>query len=92
MTSKLQVTLPKSLADELGIKPGDEIEWQAAGETIRIIPVKRKPKLDVQRRLELFDEATRRQKLRRRRRKKGGVGERGWTREELYRRGGADRH
>ena len=27
VTSKLQVTLPKALADQYGIEPGDEIGW-----------------------------------------------------------------
>ena len=31
VTSKLQVTLPKTIADRYGIQPGDEIEWSAAG-------------------------------------------------------------
>ena len=32
MTSKLQLTVPKAIADQYGIKPGDELEWiPAAG-------------------------------------------------------------
>ena len=92
VTSKLQVTLPKAIADRFHVRPGDEIDWQDAGEVIRVVPRKakstdRSPKM----RLRLFDEATRRQgsreAARRRPRTRRG---RGWTREELYRRGGAD--
>ncbi len=38
ITSKLQVTIPKAIADQYGIKPGDEIEFQPAGDVIRVIP------------------------------------------------------
>jgi AbrB family looped-hinge helix DNA binding protein len=87
VTSKLQVTVPKTIADAYRIKPGDEITWVAAGDSIRVLPAK----VPVSRRsaasrLSLFDEATRRQRAR-----NSGVstsGEsRGWTRAELYERG-----
>ena len=84
VTSKLQVTIPKALAERHRIKPGDEIEWTSAGDVIRI-ETAGKPPLGVQERLRLFDEATKR--LRRRRWKGGPVKDRGWTREELYTRG-----
>jgi AbrB family looped-hinge helix DNA binding protein len=93
VTSKLQVTLPKRLASKLGIRPGDDIEWSAAAGAIRITPVREKSKTDVKRRLELFDRATKRQQVRDKKHRKGRDQEpakRGWTREELYRRGGAD--
>lgn len=35
VTSKLQITLPKRLAEEYGIAPGDEIEFVPAGESSR---------------------------------------------------------
>ncbi len=35
VTSKLQVTIPKVIAEQYGIKPGDEIEFVPAGEVIR---------------------------------------------------------
>ena len=38
MTSKLQVTVPKVIANQYGIRPGDEVEWVAAGEAIRVLP------------------------------------------------------
>ena len=63
VTSKLQVTLPKSIAESFNIKPGDQIEWDAAGETIRVIPARKRPKSTIlpQDRLKHFDRATERQ-------------------------------
>ena len=61
VTSKLQVTVPKVIADRYGIRPGDEIEWVAAGDTIRVIPPGRQaPVADLELRLKLFDAATER--------------------------------
>jgi AbrB family looped-hinge helix DNA binding protein len=57
VTSKLQITLPKALADEFGIRPGDDILWQAAGDTIRIVPAKLEKRIDIKTRLTLFDQA-----------------------------------
>ena len=37
VTSKLQVTVPKALANQYGIRPGVEIEWEPAGDTIRVM-------------------------------------------------------
>lgn len=90
VTSKLQVTVPKAVADQYGIRPGDEIQWVAAGETIRIIPPTRKDaKLTTAERLRRFDLTTSRLQER----GKGAWGATGqgrrWSREELYRRGRA---
>jgi len=89
VTSKLQVTLPKAIADLYGIRPGDEIDWVPAGDSIRVMPVKRKPPSgEVRERLKRFRQATERQ--RRREAEQGPFAplkERGWTREELYERG-----
>jgi len=90
VTSKLQVTLPKALADRFGIRPGDEIEWEAAGEVIRVLPPGAAPAaLDREQQLQVFDAATRRQAERQAgsRRRRTADGNRGWTREELYERG-----
>jgi AbrB family looped-hinge helix DNA binding protein len=38
VTSKYQVTVPKRIAEEYGIRPGDEIAWVPAGDAIRVIP------------------------------------------------------
>jgi bifunctional DNA-binding transcriptional regulator/antitoxin component of YhaV-PrlF toxin-antitoxin module len=104
VTSKLQVTLPKSLAAQYGIEPGSDIEWQAAGDVIRVLPASaRRVGLSTVERLALFDAATSRQKVRQRGRvpsKAVGRGkratgaqdearDRGWTREDLYDRGAA---
>ncbi len=94
VTSKLQVTVPKALAERFSIRPGDDIEWQAAGEAIRVVPARRGTQADsVEARLRLFDQATARQRRRearrgRKSRARPGTG-RGWTREELYDRGRA---
>jgi AbrB family looped-hinge helix DNA binding protein len=94
VTSKLQVTLPKSLAEQVHIRPGDEIRWEIAGEVLRITPIKKRAKShsNPEDRLRWFDQATRRQ---RQREKKSGratiasnVANRGWRREDLYDRGG----
>jgi AbrB family looped-hinge helix DNA binding protein len=88
VTSKLQVTIPKALADQLEIRQGDEIEWIAGGDALRLRHSRSGSRDSVEERLRLFDEATRRQ--RRRGKKSKAPRERlgrGWTREELYRRG-----
>ncbi len=96
VTSKLQVTLPKAIADQLGIKPGDQIDWEIAGEVLRVVPVskRRDSKKDLRGRLRLFDHATVRQREREATidpalLHTAGAG-RGWSREDLYSRGGAD--
>ena len=90
VTSKLQVTVPKALAERYGIEPGDEIEWVPAGDAIRVIPVGRsRPARSAEARLDLFDQATARQ--RERQTARGTVQtapeSRGWTRDDLYDRG-----
>jgi bifunctional DNA-binding transcriptional regulator/antitoxin component of YhaV-PrlF toxin-antitoxin module len=89
VTSKFQVTVPRAIADEYGIKPGDEIDWVAAGDVIRVIPPERQTEESgTEARLRLFDQATKRIKDRKRR---GGApsSRRGWKREDLYTRGRA---
>jgi AbrB family looped-hinge helix DNA binding protein len=92
VTSKLQVTLPKAIADRFRIRPGDEIEWEPAGDAIRVLPPGAAPvAVDRQERLRIFDAATRRQAEREARagRRRQTDEDRGWTREELYPRGSA---
>jgi AbrB family looped-hinge helix DNA binding protein len=62
VTSKLQITLPKRIAEQYGIVPGDEIRFESTGHSITIIPGKQlaQTKLSREERLRLFDEATRR--------------------------------
>jgi bifunctional DNA-binding transcriptional regulator/antitoxin component of YhaV-PrlF toxin-antitoxin module len=85
VTSKLQVTLPKALAVRYGIRPGDEIEWQPAGDGIRIVARTQAAPPDVALRRRLFDLATERQRQRERERPMPREeGPRDWTREDLY--------
>lgn len=91
VTSKLQVTLPRAIADRYGIRPGDDIQWQPAGTVIQVVPPgKQAPLLSLEDRLKLFDAATIRQKLRQRRRgKPARATDRGWRRADAYTRGRA---
>ena len=90
MTSKLQVTIPKAIAERYSIVPGDEVEWIGTSESVRLVPAKAlKPTLSPTERLRLFDAATQRQRERERASERApSEGGRGWTREELYERGG----
>jgi bifunctional DNA-binding transcriptional regulator/antitoxin component of YhaV-PrlF toxin-antitoxin module len=94
VTSKLQLTVPKKIADQYGIRPGDHLEWIPAGESIRVELMRRKAKdgmrLSPEERLELFDEGTKRLRKREQAVLNGKphpqpeTSGRGWTREELY--------
>ncbi len=37
VTSKLQITIPKRLAQQYGIAPGDDVEFVPAGDGIRLV-------------------------------------------------------
>lgn len=88
VTSKLQVTIPKRVAAEFGIEPGDEIEWEASGEVIRVVPPdKEREPLGTDKRLRLFEQATVRQRQREQARPREPATDRGWRREDLYDRG-----
>jgi bifunctional DNA-binding transcriptional regulator/antitoxin component of YhaV-PrlF toxin-antitoxin module len=95
VTSKLQLTLPKAIADQYKIRPGDNLDWLPSGDAIRVIKrdaAEATEPATIEERLQLFDEATARQRKRQasssRRRPAGSPGQsRGWTREELYDRG-----
>lgn len=94
VTSKLQLTVPKAIADQYGIRPGDELEWIPAGEAIRVELVRRKAKsgqeLSVEERLALFDAGTKRLdelqagELTKNQGNRVTRETRGWTREDLY--------
>jgi AbrB family looped-hinge helix DNA binding protein len=85
VTSKLQVTVPKVIADRFGIRPGDDIEWRAEGNAIRVLPRVEVAGLpDRAARLRSFDEASVRQSARNRAGRRALRAGRGWTREELY--------
>ena len=96
VTSKLQVTIPKAIADAHGIKPGAELAFESAGDVIRVRPVRRKPigsMTATQRaRIAAFDDGAKRQaardlQLRRDHQDMFTTVDRGWRREELYDRG-----
>lgn len=90
VTSKYQVTVPKPIAEHYRIRPGDEIEWIPAGDSIRVIPgCAPKPSDDPAERVRWFDQATERHRGRSGRfdRRKQALQSRGWTREDLYGRG-----
>lgn len=94
MTSKLQLTVPKVIADQYGIRAGDELEWIPAGESIRVELVTRKAKagheLTTDEKLALFDAGTKRLNELQAKELKKNQGNRvtretrGWTREDLY--------
>jgi bifunctional DNA-binding transcriptional regulator/antitoxin component of YhaV-PrlF toxin-antitoxin module len=94
VTSKLQLTVPKAIADQYGIRPGDELQWIPAGESIRVELVRRRAKsgleLTAEERLALFDESTKRLDKLQAKELKENQGRRitrenrGWTREDLY--------
>jgi AbrB family looped-hinge helix DNA binding protein len=88
ITSKYQVTVPKTIAEEYNLRPGDEIDWVAAGEVIRIIPPGKQVARETREaQLRLFDQATERHRRRSPARKMPQPRDRGWSREDLYGRG-----
>jgi len=88
VTSKYQVTMPKKIAERYSIRPGDEIDWVAAGDVIRVIPPGGRPvALDRESQLRLFDQATERQRNRPMTPRQADTRDRGWKREDLYERG-----
>lgn len=90
VTSKRQVTIPKAIADRYRIACGDEIEFLPAGDAIRVERTGSGPLgLDRDQRLQRFDQATERQRVRQKRRRPKPTGDRGWHRDELYERADA---
>jgi len=88
VTSKYQVTVPKRIAEAYRIRPGDDIDWAPAGDVIRVIPQgKQAAPQSPESQLRLFDQATERHRRRPSAPAAGGSRNRGWTREDLYRRG-----
>ena len=91
VTSKLQLTIPKRLAEQYGIAPGDEVELQPVGDIIRLIPPGRptRDRLSDEERLRLFDAATARQREREKVMQIPAAPpeKRDWRREDLFVRG-----
>ena len=93
VTSKLQLTVPKIIADEYGIRPGDNVDLIPAGESVRLVPSRsrsRQPKLrSVEERLEIFREMVGRQRERERQgeppKTREPTGERPWKPHEIKR-------
>ncbi len=88
VTGKLQITLPKALAERCGIRVGDHLELRPVGRSIQI---DRRPTRDsgqlCRDRLDHFDRATTRQRTRQRTASRIPARTRGWMREDLYVRG-----
>ena len=80
VTSKYQVSIPKALADQLGV--GDEVEWLVSGNEFRVRPAQAKKRLSVEERLKMFDEST--QRIAEYHKNRNLTGSRDWTREDLY--------
>ena len=88
VTSKLQVSIPKVLADKFGIRPGDDLEWESADQALRVrLAAKAQRGLSRADRVAFFDAATKRQVQREAARPPSKATKRGWTRNELYTRG-----
>jgi AbrB family looped-hinge helix DNA binding protein len=88
VTSKYQVTVPKVIAEKYKIRPGDEIDWVAASDVIRVIPPGQQGAIeDRALQLRLFDQATERHRKRLPAEVVKAVRNRGWRREDLYGRG-----
>lgn len=88
VTSKLQVSIPKVLADKFGIRPGDDLQWEGADQTLRVrLAASTRGGFSRADKLALFDATTRRQSQREASRQVAKATKRGWTREELYTRG-----
>lgn len=92
VTSKLQITLPKRIAEQHGIVPGDEIRFESTGHSITIIPGKQPAQTQLSRdeRLRLFHQATRRLEARAAKLPASTPSKRDWQRDELYTRGTPD--
>jgi AbrB family looped-hinge helix DNA binding protein len=94
VTSKLQVTIPKRIAEQYGIAPGDDVAFLPAGDGIRMVPARSQVRQSFSpgERLRLFDAATARQREREKRMTLPAEGQTGrdWKREDLYTRGKPD--
>jgi len=72
VTSKLQVTLPKAIADRYGVGPGSDVVFEPAGDSIRVLVARepgqvRSSGISMADKQALFDAASLRQAARNRR-------------------------
>lgn len=88
LTSKYQLTLPRAIAQRIGLKPGDEIDCEAAGDMVRVKPkvMSRTEGFSITDRLVLFDLASERVRHREHSGPATRENVRDWTRDELYER------
>ena len=85
VTSKYQISIPKALAERIGIRVGDELAWEEAAGTLRArLATASKTRMTLAERLRLFDAATARQVARERKQRLPRAKVRGWTRDDLY--------
>jgi AbrB family looped-hinge helix DNA binding protein len=85
VTSKLQVTIPKAIADKYRIRPGDEVRWEVREPGPMMVPeAAARPRLTPEERVALFDEETRLLREIQGKRKWPLLEKRDWTREDLY--------
>ncbi len=90
VTSKRQVTIPKTIAERYGIQPGDSIEFVGQGNAIRVQRSDaRQQSTGREQRLRRFDLATERQLARQRGEASSAPAHRDWLRDDLYERGRA---
>jgi AbrB family looped-hinge helix DNA binding protein len=88
VTGKFQITLPRSVADAIGVKVGDELDVRPVGGTIQMQRRTAMPSARArEERLSHFDKATERQRARQAHAPRVRPRSRGWTRAELYTRG-----
>lgn len=85
VTKKLQVSIPKNLADRYGIRAGDDLKWEPAGDNLRVrLAMTPEHRFDLSDRVRFFDAATERQVRRQTIRSLQVEQDRGWTRQGLY--------
>ena len=85
VTSKLQVTIPKAIAEKYRIRPGDEVRWEVREPGPMMVPETAvRPRLTPEERVALFDEQTKRIRNLQAGKKWPGQNDRGWTRQDLY--------
>ncbi|HEY0789785.1 MAG TPA: AbrB/MazE/SpoVT family DNA-binding domain-containing protein [Chthoniobacterales bacterium] len=89
VTSKLQITVPKAVADAHALRTGSEVQFESAVDCIRLVVGKERPGLSREEKLRLLRESRERQNARNARWNSVQTpADRGWKREDLHERGG----